>query len=125
MIFIDTHVAAFLAGKQVRKLTKRVQKTIEEESVWISPISLLELRYLHQLGRISYDSSAIFSFLKANIQLQQSQTPIDSLVMAAMDINWTRDLFDRLIVADCIVNGAKLMTKDTLILENYPQALWD
>lgn len=125
MIFLDTHVAFFLVNKETNKLPRQCQKLIEYESLWISPIALLELTYLYQNGRLKYDSSTIFSYLKTTVSLQQSQTPIDSLILAAMNIGWTRDLFDRLIVADCIVHGAKLMTRDALILEHYPQAIWD
>ncbi len=125
MIFLDTHVAAFLAGKQINKISKKCQQLIEQESLWISPLVLLELSYLYKSGRLKQTEQAIFSFLKNKLGLQQSQTPIDNLIYAAIDLNWTRDLFDRLIVADCIANGAKLITKDTLILEHYSAALWD
>ncbi len=125
MIFLDTHVVAFLAGKQIHKISKKCQQLIENESLWISPLVLLELNYLHKAGRIKQTEQAIFSFLKNKLSLQQSQTPIDSLIYAATSLEWTRDLFDRLIVADCIANGAKLITKDAIILEYYADAVWD
>ncbi len=125
MIFLDTHVVAFLAGNQVHKIPRKCQQLIEQESLWVCPVILLELNYLYKTNRIKQTEQTIFSFLKNMIGLQQSQTPIDNLIYAATSLEWTRDLFDRLIVADCIANGAKLITKDTLILEHYSGAVWD
>jgi PIN domain nuclease of toxin-antitoxin system len=125
MIFIDTHIAVLLANKQISKLSPKSYKLIESEEIYISPISLLELHYLFTIGRIKQNEDAIFSYLKTYLNLQQSSTVIDSLILAAKNLEWTRDLFDRLIVADCIVNGAPLITKDGFILEHYSNAVWD
>jgi PIN domain nuclease of toxin-antitoxin system len=41
-----------------------------------------------------------------------------------MQITWTRDVFDRLIVANAMVNENILLSKDHKILENYTNARW-
>jgi PIN domain nuclease of toxin-antitoxin system len=41
-----------------------------------------------------------------------------------MQITWTRDVFDRLIVANAMVNGNILLSKDHKIRENYIHARW-
>ena len=38
--------------------------------------------------------------------------------------DWTRDTFDRLIVAQAKTRDASLLTKDRTILEHYPHAVW-
>ncbi len=37
---------------------------------------------------------------------------------------WTRDPFDRLIVANAKAANASLVTKDERILKNYSRAVW-
>jgi PIN domain nuclease of toxin-antitoxin system len=47
------------------------------------------------------------------------------VALEAIDVDWTTDPFDRLIVAQAIANSnAKLITRDRLIRKNYPQAVW-
>ncbi|WP_199317478.1 hypothetical protein [Planktothricoides raciborskii] len=43
----------------------------------------------------------------------------------SLDLDWTRDPFDRLIVAHAAVNNNILLTKDRIILANYAQAQWE
>ena len=92
MIFLDTHVVVFLVGNQSHKIPKKSQQLIEKDSLWISSLVLLELNYLYKAGRLKQTEQAIFSFLKNKIGLQQSQTPIDNLMYAAISLEWTRDL---------------------------------
>lgn len=42
----------------------------------------------------------------------------------ANGIDFTRDAFDRLIVAHAKLNNNYLISKDTHIRQNYPNALW-
>jgi acetylornithine deacetylase/succinyl-diaminopimelate desuccinylase-like protein len=37
---------------------------------------------------------------------------------------WTRDPFDRLIVANAMADGATLITADRVILRHFDQAIW-
>ena len=45
--------------------------------------------------------------------------------MAAMEFSWTRDPFDRLIAAQALVSGERLLTRDRLIRANCSWAFWD
>jgi PIN domain nuclease of toxin-antitoxin system len=38
--------------------------------------------------------------------------------------SWTRDPFDRLIVANALANDAPLITKDEEIRRNYSRSIW-
>jgi hypothetical protein len=42
----------------------------------------------------------------------------------ALDLVWTRDLFDRVIVGHASAADRDLLTRDELILANYPRACW-
>jgi len=47
------------------------------------------------------------------------------VVNKALDVTWTEDPFDRLIVANAQANHqAKLITRDRSIRKNYPRAVW-
>lgn len=41
-----------------------------------------------------------------------------------LDLSWTRDPFDRIIVAPASLNHNILVTKDQSILKNYENAKW-
>jgi PIN domain nuclease of toxin-antitoxin system len=44
---------------------------------------------------------------------------------AALDEKWTRDAFDRIIVAQAKLNGlAPLISSDEEIAEHYPRTVW-
>ena len=125
MIFIDTHIAVFLASKEIKRLSALAKNFIEQEDIVISPICLLELHFLYRIGRLKQDYDPILSFLKNALNLNLSKTPFESIIRGTLNLDWTRDIFDRLIVGECVANGARLITKDVHILENYSGAIWD
>ena len=45
-------------------------------------------------------------------------------VEAAERLSWTRDPFDRLIVAQASLAGAPLVTKDRMIRKHFAKAAW-
>ena len=47
-----------------------------------------------------------------------------SVVEAAVSENWTRDPFDRLIVANAKARRAPLLSKDERIRLHYARAIW-
>ena len=46
------------------------------------------------------------------------------LIASASRLEWTRDLFDRLIVAQSSFDGSPLITKDRQIRKHYEAAIW-
>ena len=52
------------------------------------------------------------------------RTALDAIVEQAQDIDWTRDVFDRLIVAQAALDAAALVTTDRTIRKHYPKAVW-
>ena len=47
-----------------------------------------------------------------------------AIIGAARELNWTRDPFDRLIVAEAMLAEAGLVTKDRLIRKHFAAAIW-
>ena len=46
------------------------------------------------------------------------------VVAKAMDLHWTRDPFDRLLVATAVLHKAPFVTRDQKILEHFDGAVW-
>jgi PIN domain nuclease of toxin-antitoxin system len=120
MIFLDTHVVVWLYQGRTDLLSKRAKKIIEkEDDIYISPIVLLELQYLFEIGKIIKPAKVVIEALVEEIGLEMAEDSFDGVVEQSLSENWTRDPFDRIIVAQARKNTALLISKDRLILENY------
>ncbi len=85
----------------------------------------LELQYLYEIGRIRYPAGAILSDLSDEIGLALCDRPYLPTMKASLDLDWTRDPFDRLIVAHALANDFDLVTKDASLLQRCAKAFWD
>ena len=85
----------------------------------------LELQYLHEIGRIALGSVEIVEKLRRDIDLKVCGLPFADVASRALEETWTRDPFDRIIVAQAKANGvAPLITADEKIRANYINAIW-
>ena len=57
-------------------------------------------QYLHEIGRILAPPTEILAELRQSIGLKESEPSLAAIVDSAPGIGWTRDTFDRLIVAE-------------------------
>jgi PIN domain nuclease of toxin-antitoxin system len=87
-------------------------------------MAVLELEVLFELRRVANDAAQMVADLKRQFGLTVTQTPFTDIVDAARTFAWTRDPFDRLIVANAMVDGARLITADETILANFKDAVW-
>lgn len=62
--------------------------------------------------------------LRRDLDLETCKLALASVVGAALEQTWTRDPFDRLIVAQAAHGKASLLTADSNILSHYPAAFW-
>jgi PIN domain nuclease of toxin-antitoxin system len=124
-VFLDTHVVVWLFLGTTDKLPQKVKILIESNDVCISPIVILEIQYLQEIGRVNVAANEIISDLQAKIGLLVDDLSFEIVTRKAADISWTRDPFDRLIAASSIARGYPLITKDESILTNLPLAVWD
>ena len=125
MIYLDTHVVAWLYAGLTEKFSDPVRSLINDDDVFICPIVRLELQYLHEIQRVTADEQTIVSDLADRIGLQIGTEPFNLVVTQALACSWTRDPFDRLIVANAALHDNILVSKDQTILRNYPFATWD
>ena len=61
--------------------------------------------------------------LSDRIGLKMCDKSFNTIVSSALDFSWTRDPFDRIIVANASINHNILVTKDHNILTNYEKAI--
>ena len=125
MIYLDTHVVAWLYNGSVELLSPLARQLIEAEELLISPMVSLELQYLYEVGKTAMQAEPVLESLRRDIALEVCDLPFAGVVQAALSQAWTRDPFDRLITATAMCRGAPLLTKDTVIRANYSRALWD
>jgi len=124
MIHLDTHVVVWLYAGEVDRFPESIRKAMEEDDLCVSPAVVLELQYLREIGRISADASLILETLAASVGLTVADTPFREVIMEALPESWTRDPFDRLIVAQAKAEKARLLTKDEVILKHYAESFW-
>jgi PIN domain nuclease of toxin-antitoxin system len=106
-------------------LSERARHSIEyEPEILISPMVLLELDYLHEVGRTTLGSSPVFNYLHQQIDLQVCQKSFIDVVRSASQLSWTRDPFDRIITAQSAIDRNSLITKDKTIQDHYEHAVW-
>jgi PIN domain nuclease of toxin-antitoxin system len=123
LIYIDTHIVVWLYAGRIETLSDHAKDLLNENELYISPIVRLELRYLNEIKRITSDADDILTDLSNRIGLRVCDKSFNSIVNHSMDISWTRDPFDRIIVGNASINDDILVTRDQTVLENYKKAL--
>ncbi|MCB8967605.1 MAG: PIN domain-containing protein [Ardenticatenaceae bacterium] len=124
MIYLDTHIVVWLYAGLTDKFSETARALINDHELFISPIVRLELAYLREIERLTTDSNAIISDLAQRIGLQICDKAFNLVVQSALALPWTRDPFDRLIVANAAVHDDILLSKDSNILTHYTFARW-
>lgn len=123
MIYLDTHIVVWLYAGKVEKLTERARDLINGNQVMISPIVRLELQYLFEIQRITDNAKSVVSDLSDRIGLKICDKDFNSIMSHALQYSWTRDPFDRIIVANADIHQNILITKDQNILNHYEKAM--
>ena len=124
VVCLDTHVVVFLYSGAVKRLGSRTRAAIEKNALRISPVVGLELQYLYETGRTSLPARPVIEELTETIGLTVCDLSFVDVCRKAEELTWTRDHFDRLIVAQAMIAEAGLITKDRYIRRRYPAALW-
>ena len=122
--YLDTHVLVHLFFGELNKLGAAARRAIDRDDLLASAASVLELELLHEIGRMKPTGSKLVATLADDIGLRVCHLPFRTVVEHALTEGWTRDPFDRLIVANAKAAGAPLVTKDQRIHDHYSRALW-
>ncbi len=124
MIFLDTHVIVWLYAGMVDKLSKTAIDHIENNNLMISQLVRLELQYLYEIGRLTVTPDIVIAELGRTVGLKMSEGLTGRIFDYAVESGWTRDVFDRLIVAEADACEVVLVSKDGNIRDQYARAVW-
>lgn len=127
MIHLDTHIVVWLFQGISSKLSRQARGMLSRETDFrVSPLVLMELDHLVEHRRIKPSSiEAMIRVVADDFPgLSQSSASFSSVVDKARTIGWTRDPFDRLIVANAMADGARLITADEKIRTHFKDAVW-
>lgn len=123
--YLDTNVVAWLAQGAIARISRKAQSILEQADLVISPMVLIELEYLYELNRIKLPARDIRLKIEHEIGVRVCDLSFLSVASAGLDEKWTRDPFDRMIVAQAKANGlALLVSADEEIRNHYPRTAW-
>jgi PIN domain nuclease of toxin-antitoxin system len=123
--YLDTNIVIWLEAGLTERISAKAQQRIETSDLLISPMVLLELQFLHEVGKLKTRMEPVLVHLGQAIGLSVCQLPMAATITAALELHWTRDPFDRLIVGNAAANNmAALITSDERIRVTYPNAVW-
>ena len=123
-LYADTHILVCLLKGEPEHLSSRACQALENNDVLISPAVMLELELLHEIGRLRISAEKTLAIMESEIGLRVCSLPFHEVATHALKEKWTRDPFDRLIVANAKAAGAPLITKDDRIRKRYRRAIW-
>lgn len=125
IIYLDTHVACWLYDGKTELLSPSAAERIAFGRLYISPMVELEMYYLYEVGKIIESPDRMLSTLEQDLDLRVTDLPLTHIVKQARLLHWTRDPFDRLIVAETmLVPDALLVTRDRNIRTHCERAVW-
>ena len=105
MIYLDTHIVVWLYAGLLEKFSQSIQTILNENEILISPIVRLELEYLYEIERVREPAHVLVADLADRIGLRVCEKDFNAVVSQAIKLTWTRDPFDRLIVANAALNA--------------------
>ena len=86
----------------------------------VSPVTLLEIQFLSEIGRIDLKNPAFTDLLMSDARFVVDEVPMVALMRRAIDLTWSRDPFDRLIAAHSSVRRVPLCTTDRKLRSFHP-----
>jgi len=129
MILLDTHVLLWMASDPSRlsaKARAAIRNARQSSGVAVASITLWELAWLAQRGRIQVLSS-VETFVRETVArvILRPMTPDIAAVAVRLPPAYPKDPADRLIGSTAIVEGMPLVTADHQIRRsNAVQTIW-
>jgi len=123
--YLDTNALVWLSEGSLVGLSHKIDRLLEEGDLLFSPMVLFELELLYEIKRVKRPARDIQNKVEHELGVRLCDIPFAAIVSAALDEKWTRDPFDRLIVANAKANGfAWLISADELMRKHYPRTVW-
>lgn len=123
--YLDTNTLVWLAQGSLDRFSPKATRLLKQADLLFSPMVLLELEYLYEIKRSKRPARDIQTKVEHDLGARACELPFSTVASAALDEKWTRDPFDRLIVANAKANGfAWLISADGEIAKHYPRTVW-
>jgi PIN domain nuclease of toxin-antitoxin system len=113
---LDTNAILFLLTRHRRAAALAAYKG----QLRVSPVSLIELQMLVEVGKLRWKQKDPGEAFSDDPRWELDDPQLDAVARHTIDLAWTRDPFDRLLVAHVIPRRFRFATSDTRILENLP-----
>jgi PIN domain nuclease of toxin-antitoxin system len=120
---LDTHIAVALYQGKTAGLSRQALAMIDNEPLLLSPAVLLELELLHEIGRLRHGAATVAGYLAEHLGIPCASERFAEVVRHALPLAFTRDPFDRLIVAHAALLRRPLITLDGALRTHYALAL--
>jgi PIN domain nuclease of toxin-antitoxin system len=123
--YIDTNAVIWLSDGRTRPSSHETIRLTDLAELLISPMVVLELELLDQILRIKQSAPDVQTKIEHELGVQVCGLSFGDVAEPACDENWTRDPFDRMIVAQAKMNGlAYLIPSDKVIAKHYARMIW-
>ena len=123
--YLDTQVAVWLAQSNLKRISRAAQEQMEKTNLLISPMVFMEMEYLYEIRKIMLRAEEVRVKLEYELGAKICTFSFPKIADVAIHEKWTRDPFDRLIVAQAKANGlSPLISADSHIQDNYARAVW-
>jgi PIN domain nuclease of toxin-antitoxin system len=116
-LLLDTHFLVWIVLGSKRLMEFR---WLDRYRPWsVSPVSLLEIQFLSEIGRLSVRNPEFTNKIMNDTRFTVDDITLATLVGHALRLDWTRDPFDRLLVAHSIARRVPLCTTDRDIKSHH------
>jgi PIN domain nuclease of toxin-antitoxin system len=114
---LDTHFVVWIVSNASRLKSYR---WLNDYQPWgVSPVSLLEIQLLAEIGRRRLENPRFTQELMGDSRFEVDDVPLTNLIQKSLDLTWTRDPFDRLISAHSLLRRVPLCSVDEMMLANH------
>jgi PIN domain nuclease of toxin-antitoxin system len=117
LILLDTNALVWLEHGHRRALPLRGRRRL-----YVSPATLLEIQFLVELGRARLREDSTVADLVDDERWLLDDPPAAAWFERALSLGFTRDPFDRLLVAHAALRGWRLATGDRDLIERLGAA---
>ena len=124
IVCLDTHAVVWIVGGASKKIGAHGRTLIAAAELVISPAVQLELQFLYEIGRVAAPATDAIETLRRGLNLRIATDRFDDVVTFAIGEAWTRDPFDRLIVAHARMLNAVLLSRDRRVAAAYAGTRW-
>jgi PIN domain nuclease of toxin-antitoxin system len=123
--YLDSHIVVLLAAGKKSWLSTEAIGLINRADLLLSPMAFLELEFLYEIKRSKRSARDLFDKVAHETGLRTCDLPFATVAQAALVESWTRDPFDRMIVAQAKANNfAWLISSDGRFKQHYPRTVW-